>query len=164
MPSNHLILCHPLLLLPSIFLSIRVFSNELALRIMWPKYWSFSISLSMNIQDWFLLGLTGLISLQLEKWKWSRSVMSVSLRPHGLQHTRLPCPSPSPGACSNSCPLSRRCHPTTSSSVAPSPPAFNLSQHEGLFQWVGFSHQVAKVFELQLQHQSFQWIFRIDYL
>ena len=44
MPSNHLILCHPLLLLPSIFPSIRVFSKESALRIRWPKYWSFSIS------------------------------------------------------------------------------------------------------------------------
>ena len=46
MPSNHLILCHPLLLLPSIFPSIRVFSNELALCIRWPKYWSFSFSIS----------------------------------------------------------------------------------------------------------------------
>ena len=46
MPSNHLILCHPLLLLPSIFPSIRVFSNESALRIRWPKYWSFSINVS----------------------------------------------------------------------------------------------------------------------
>ena len=46
MPSNHLILCHPLLLLPSIFPSIRVFSNELALRIWWPKYWSFSFNIS----------------------------------------------------------------------------------------------------------------------
>ena len=45
MPSNHLILCHPLLLLPPIFPSIRVFSNE-SLRIMWPKYWSFSFSIS----------------------------------------------------------------------------------------------------------------------
>ena len=46
MPSNHLILCHPLLLLPSIFPSIRVFSNESALRIRWPKHWSFSFSIS----------------------------------------------------------------------------------------------------------------------
>ena len=46
MPSNHLILCHPLLLLPSIFPSIRVFSNESALRIRWPNYWSFSLSIS----------------------------------------------------------------------------------------------------------------------
>ena len=46
MPSNHLILCCPLLLLPSIFPSIRVFSNELALRVKWPKYWSFSLIIS----------------------------------------------------------------------------------------------------------------------
>ena len=46
MPSNHLILCHPLLLLPSIFPSIRVFSNESVLRIRWPKYWSFSFTIS----------------------------------------------------------------------------------------------------------------------
>ena len=46
----------------------------------------------------------------------------------------------------------------------PSLPAFNLSQHQGLFQWVSSLHQVAKVLKLQLQHQSFQWIFRIDFL
>ena len=65
MPSNHLILCHPLLFLPSVFPSIRVFSNEPALHIRWPKYWSFSFSIGtpMNIQGWFSLGLTGLISL-----------------------------------------------------------------------------------------------------
>ena len=65
MTSNHLIFCHPLL--PSIFPSIRVFSNESVLHIRWPKYWSFSVSASvlpMNIQDWSPLGLTGLISLQ----------------------------------------------------------------------------------------------------
>ena len=66
MSSNHLILCRPLLLLPLIFRSIRVFSIESALHIRWPKYWrSASASvLQMNIQDWFPLGLTGLISLQ----------------------------------------------------------------------------------------------------
>ena len=66
MPSNHLILCRPLLLLPSIFPSIRVFSNESALHIRWPQYWSFnfSISPSKSIQGWFSLGWTGLISLQ----------------------------------------------------------------------------------------------------
>ena len=51
--------------------------------------------------------------------QFSHSVMSDSLRPHGLQHTRPPCPSPTPGAYSNSCPLSRWCHPTISSSVIP---------------------------------------------
>ena len=50
---------------------------------------------------------------------FSHSVVSDSLRPHGLQHTRLPCPSPTPGACSNSCPLSQWCHPAISSSVIP---------------------------------------------
>ena len=65
MSSNHLILCC-LLLLPSTFPIISVFSSELALRIRWWKYWSFSFSIgfSRNIQGWFLLGLTGWISLQ----------------------------------------------------------------------------------------------------
>ena len=58
MPSNHLILCCPFLLLPSIFPNIRVFYNESALQFKWPKYWSFSFSISpsVNIQDWFPLG------------------------------------------------------------------------------------------------------------
>ena len=69
MPSNHLILCHPTLLLPSIFPSIRVFSNESALCIRWPKYWSFSFSISSSKEyselisfriDWFdLLAVQG---------------------------------------------------------------------------------------------------------
>ena len=62
-----------------------------------------------------------------------------------IKHARLLCPSPIPGACSNSCLSCRWCHPTISSSVAPSPPAFSFSQHQGLFQWVSSSHQVAKV-------------------
>ena len=65
MPSNHLIFHHPLLLLSSIFRSIRVFSNESVLRNRWPKYWSFSSAsvLTKSIQDWFPLGFTGLITL-----------------------------------------------------------------------------------------------------
>ena len=68
MPSNHLILCRPLLLLPSIPPSIRVFSNESPLRIQWPKYWSFSFTSvpPMNTQDWSPLGWTGWISLQFK--------------------------------------------------------------------------------------------------
>ena len=66
MLSKHLILCCPLLLSPSIFPSIRVFSSELALCIRWPKYWSFSFRSvpPMNIQNWLPLGLPALISLQ----------------------------------------------------------------------------------------------------
>ena len=91
--------------------------------------------------------------------------MSDSLEPHGLQQTRSPCPSPTPRVYSNSCPLSRWCHPTTSSSVVPfSSISFNLSQHQGLFRSVNSSNQVAKELEFQLQHQSFQWIFRTDFL
>ena len=56
--------------------------------------------------------------------------MSDSLWCHGLQYTRLPCPSPSPRVCSNSCPLSRWCCPTISASVAPFPPSFSLSLHQ----------------------------------
>ena len=66
MLSDHLFFYLPLLLLPSIFPSISVFYNESALRIRWPKYWSFSINPPMNIQNWFPLGLTGLISLQFD--------------------------------------------------------------------------------------------------
>ena len=60
MPSNHLILCHPLLLLPSIFPSIRVFSNESALHIRWPKYWSFSFNISPSNEH------PGLISFRID--------------------------------------------------------------------------------------------------
>ena len=60
MPSNHLILCHPLLLLPLIFPSITVFSNESALRIRWPKYWSLSFSISPSIEN------SGLISFRMD--------------------------------------------------------------------------------------------------
>ena len=66
MSSKHLTLCRPLLLLPSVFPSIRIFSNESVLCIRWPKQWSFSSTsvLPMNIQDWFPLGLSNWISLQ----------------------------------------------------------------------------------------------------
>ena len=66
MPSNHLILCHRLLLLPSVFLGIRIFSNESVLCIRWLKYWSFSFSISPSNEYTGLisLGLTGWISLQ----------------------------------------------------------------------------------------------------
>ena len=93
---------------------------------------------------------------------FSHSVVSNSLQPYTLQHARLPCPAPPPRACSSSCPLSQWCIQQSCPLLSPSPPAFNLSQHQGLFQWVVSSHQVAQV--LELQHQSFQWIFRVDFL
>ena len=75
--------------------------------------------------------------------QFSCSVVSNSLRHHGLQHARPPCSSPTPRVYLNSCPSSHCGHPTMSS---PSPPSFNLSRHQGLFKWVSFSHQVAKVY------------------
>ena len=135
MPSNHLILCRPLLLLPSIFPSIRVFSNESALHIRWPKYWSFSFSISPSNE------YSGLISFRMN-WLNFLAVQGTlkSLLPHHsskasiLQHsaffivqlsdpymfspvaqlcstfcnpkTGAPCPSPTSRVYPNSCLLS----------------------------------------------------------
>ena len=131
-PSNHLILCHPLFLLPSTFPSNRFFSNESTLHI-------FSI-------------------------KFSHSVMSDSLWPYEPQHARPPCPSPTSGVHPNPCPSSRWCHLTISSSVVPFSSCLQSFPASGSFQWVSSLHQVAKVLEFQLQHQSFQWTPRIDLL
>ena len=70
------------------------------------------------------------LSVQFSSIQFNCSVVSDCLWPHGLQHASLPCPLPTPGVYSNLCPLSPWCHPTISSSVIPSPPAFNLSQHQ----------------------------------
>ena len=67
-------------------------------------------------------------------------VVSRSLRPHGLKHASLPCPSPTPGACSNSCPLSRWCHPTISSSVVPFSFRLQSFPASGSFPWVSSLH------------------------
>ena len=88
MPSNHLILCHPLLLLPSIFPSIRVFSNESALRIRWPKCWSFSFNISPSNEqpelisfrmDWLdLLAVQGTLKSLLQHHSSTASVLQHS--------------------------------------------------------------------------------------
>ena len=88
-PSNHLIFCHPLLLLPSIFPSIRVFSNESVLAIRWPKYWSFSSSISPSNEysglisfrsDWFdLLAVQGTLKGLLQQHSLKASVLQCSV-------------------------------------------------------------------------------------
>ena len=92
---------------------------------------------------------------------WTAACQASLCNPGGLQHSRLPCPSPSPRTCPNYVhwvgDIIQPSYPLSS----PSPPAYNLSQHQGLFQWVGSLHQVL---ELQFQHQCFQWIFRVDFL
>ena len=87
LPSNHLIFCHPLLLLPSVFTSIRVYSSESVLCIRWPKYWSFSFSISLPIQDWFPLGLTGLTSLQSKEL--SRVFFNTTVQTHQFFSAQL---------------------------------------------------------------------------
>ena len=79
MPSNHLILCHPLLLLPSIFPSIRVFSNESALRIRWPKYWNLSFNMSLSNEH------PGLISFRMD---WL-DLLAVQGTPRVLSNTTV---------------------------------------------------------------------------
>ena len=97
MPSNHLILCHPLLLLPSIFPSIRVFSNESVLHIRWPKYWSFSFSTSPSNEysglisfrmDWFdLLAVHGTLKSLLQHYSSKASICQLSLWFNSHIHT-----------------------------------------------------------------------------
>ena len=88
MPSNHLSLCRPLLLLPSIFPSIRVFSNESTLHIRWPKYWSFSFSISpSNEYSGMILGLIGLISLHSKGL--SRVFSNTTIQKHQLFSSQL---------------------------------------------------------------------------
>ena len=91
-------------------------------------------------------------------WTWiMHSPQTVA---HGQEHVRLPCPSLSSRVCSNSCPLSQWCHSTISSSVAPFSSRPQSFPAPGSF----LMSQVAKVLELQLQHQSFQWIFTAGFL
>ena len=87
MLSNHLTLCHPLLLLPSIFLSIRVFSNESALPIRWPKYWSFSFSISLSNED------SGLISFRSHRVDLLavQGTLKSLLQHHNSKPSILPC-------------------------------------------------------------------------
>ena len=126
----------------------------------------FSVLLCVHLCIWCpsICMYTPLQLIIFSSVQFSLSVMSNSLRPHELQHTRPPCPSPTPGVHSNSHPLSQWCHPAISSSVVPFSSAPSPSQHQSLFQWVNSSHEVAKVLEFQLSHQSFQRTPRADLL
>ena len=103
-------------------------------------------------------------SVQFSCW-----VISDSLWPHGPQHARPPCPSPTPGVYPNSCHRVANAIQPSHPLSSPSPPALNPSQHQGLFQWVSSSHQVAKVLEFSFnispssQHPGLI-SFRMDWL
>ena len=110
-----------------------------------------------------LLGAAG-----VRKASESRSVISESLWPHGLQHTRPSCPSPTPGVYSNSCPSSRWCHPAISSSVIPFSSCLQ-SQHQGLFKWVSSLHRGPKDWSFSFNISPFNELsglisFRMDWL
>ena len=112
-------------------------------------------------------GLLGYIFIEvylLLYIQFSHSGISDSLWPHGLQHSRLLCPSATPGVTETHVLQVGDAIQPSYPLPPPSPSTFSLSHHQGPFQWVSSSHQVAKVLEFQLQHQSFQWIFRIDFL
>ena len=100
--------------------------------------------------------------------QFSHSVMSDSLWPHGRQHTRPPCPSPTPRAYSNLCPWSRWCHPTISSSVIPFFSHLQYFPASGSFQMSQLFALGDQILEYRLQHQSFQYSglisFRMDWL
>ena len=141
-------------------LPASVFSNESTLRMRWPKYWSFSFSIIPSKEmpgpisfrmDWLdLLAVAQLCPTVSDPMDCSTPGFPVHIQLPELAQTHV---HQVDDAIQPSHPLS-----------SPSPPAFSLSQHQGLFQWVSSSHQVAKVLELQLQHQSFLWVFRVDFL
>ena len=107
--------------------------------------WKCSKAFKISVPARATWGWLFLEQFQLSSVQFSYSVVFDSLWPHGLQHTRLPCPSPTPGVYSNSCTLNQWCCPPSHPLSSPPPPAFNLSQHQGLFQWFSSSHRVAKV-------------------
>ena len=120
------------------------------------KFWHCLVCLRLNLILYLNLGLSQLNSqtkkYQIRSNQISCSVVSDSFRPHELQHTMPPCPSPAPRVHPNPCPLMGDAIQPSHPLLSLSPPALNLSQHQGLFQWVSSSHQVAKVLEFQLQH------------
>ena len=94
--------------------------------------------------------------------KFSCSVMSDSFWPHGWQHARPPCQSPTPRVYSNSCPSSRWCHPAISSSFVPFPSLLHSFPTSGTFPMSQFFVSGHQSIGFQLQHQSFQWVLRVD--
>jgi len=137
---------------------IHLYNYIITITLWWAKKVAYSVATSFVLQVWSTDFIWNLLEMQTLQHHPSPELLyqnlltrccslaqSESLWPHRLQHTRLSCPSESHGVCSNSCPLSWWHHPVISSLLSPSPPAFSLFQHQGLFQWVSSLHQVAEV-------------------
>ena len=114
--------------------------------------------------DWSDLAAAAAAAKSFSSVQFSRSVMSNSLRPHEQQHARLPCPSPIPWAYSNSCPLSRWCHPTISYSVVPFSSCPQSFPESGSFQMSQLFTSGGQSIGISASASSFQWTPRADLL
>ena len=134
----------------------------------WHYSWKEWLGWEAGKQDsvWGMLNAVCLVFMQIEMVGdgWVAQSRLTLYDPMDCSTPGLPVLHYLLGVSSNSCILSQWYHPTISSLLPPSPPTLDLSQHQCLFQWVSSLHQVAKVLELQLQHQSFQWIFKAGFL
>ena len=142
MLSNHLVLCCLLLLLPSVFASTRVFANESALQTRWPKYWNFSFSFKISTSNEYsvLISFTIQFSCSIMSSSFATPCMDCSMPGFPVLH-QLP-----ELAQTHVHQVGDTIQPFHSL-LSPFPPVFNLSQHQGLLQWVSSSHQVAKVLD-----------------
>ena len=148
-------------------------ARKMLFRTCWQLKFNGKVQVDMSLKGvvrmflWLLGGIPRCFPTycsQFSSAQFSRSVMSNSLRPHGLT-------LPGPPVYHQLSELTQTHVHCVGDAIQPSrplsspfPPHFNLSQHQGLFRWVNSSHQVAKVLEFQLQPWSFQWIFRPDFL
>ena len=156
----------------SVFPSIRILSNESALHNRWPKYWSFSLNISpSNEHPGQIVNILAF---------WNQSVTTIQLcscnKTACMRAQSCPTLCDTMNCSTPGLPVHHQLLESTQTHVhwvgdaiqpshplsSLSPSAFNLSQHQGLFQWVSSLHQVAKVLEFQLQHQSLRWTLRTD--
>ena len=127
----------------------------------WPRNWT---HISCGIFTTEPLGKHLYIHIYAYIYISSVVQLCLTLQPHGLQHARPPCPSPTPELTQTYVHWISDAFQPSHPLLSLSPPAFNLSQHQGLSKYISSSHHVAKVLEFQLQHQSFQRILRTDFL
>ena len=130
--------------------------------ISWP-YFVFLLAVCISLKRWLFRSFAHFLA-GLFLYQFSSVAQLWSLWPHESQHARSPCPSPTPGVYPNSRPPSQWCHPAISSSVVPFSSCSQSLPASGSFPIVNSLHQVPKVLEFQLQHQSFQWTPRTDVL